>query len=710
MDSNRAFLYGADETERVVSIETSDGEAVYFIETEGGVVESTRPNEYFILYSDRQDEFCLKLRGELHYQYAKKFDSQKTFYDAVNAAKAKKIDHYVIFNRKEQHMVKYGATSFKGMTPPDVSVLSFDIEATGLDPEKEDAKVLLISTTARRGTFVERKLFAYDEYESEKEMINAWCDYVRQFNPSILLGHHIFNYDLPYLRVRAGGSLRLGRDGSAAYFPKNSSEFRKDGSQSYEYKNITIYGREIIDTFHLAIKYDIGRKYESYALKSIIKEEGLEREDRQHFDASLIRTQYQDKEKWAEIKKYAEHDADDALALYDLMIPAFFYLAQIIPKPFQQVINSATGSQVNAFLTRAYLQNKHSIPKASQTGEYQGAISFGNPGIYKNVYKVDVASLYPSIIREFKVYDAKKDPDAAFLKMVDILTVDRLKNKALAKETKERRYEDLQQSQKLLINSAYGFMGAPGLNFNSPENASFVTKKGREILQSAISWAQAADYKIVNADTDSISYTTGKKLTDEEVAANLDALNCTVPPLIRWEDDGYYKVVVVIKAKNYILYDGKEVKLKGNSLKATMKEPALKEFIGEVVNLLVADRLDRIYSAYQRYAREIKEVKDIGRWCSKKTVTASVLAPERTNEQRVLDAIAGEEISEGDKVYVFYKTADALATKDQFDGQYDKKRLYEKLYKTVGVFSTVIDLNLFPNLALKRNEDLRENW
>ena len=42
------------------------------------------------------------------------------------------------------------------------------------------------------------------------------------------------------------------------------------------------------------------------------------------------------------------------------------------------------------------------------------------------------------------------------------------------------------QSQKIVINSAYGLLGAQGLNFNSPDNAALVTKGGREILQNGI--------------------------------------------------------------------------------------------------------------------------------------------------------------------------------------------------------------------------------
>jgi DNA polymerase I len=501
--------------------------------------------------------------------------------------------------------------------------------------------------------------------------------------------------------------LLLGRDGSPIKFDKKPSEFRKDGSQTYTYHDAKIYGREIVDTFFLSIKYDIKRAYESYGLKSIIKHEGLERADRQHYDASQIAKNWQNPEEWVKIKAYAEHDADDALALYDLMIPAFFYYTQSVPMPLQRIINTATGRQVNSIMLRAYIQQGHSIPKASEVSDFQGAISFGNPGVYKHVYKVDVASLYPSIIREYRVFDSEKDPDGLFLKMVEYFTDERLENKRKGKETGDRYFKDMEQAQKIVINSAYGYLSAPGLSFNSPANGSLVTRKGREILQTAIDWAEKNEFKIVNADTDSISFTSGKKLAAGLFEEHVALLNSLYPERIRWEDDGYYKTVVVVKAKNYVLQDEDgDVTIKGSGLKGTMKERALQQFMREVIELLLKGRKDRLVRLYETYVKRVDNLTDITDWCFKKTVTKSVLEPERTNEDRVKDALDLETVSEGDKVYLFFKSAEQLCLREEFDGTYDKDKLFKKLYDTLCVFETLIDVDLFPNYALKRNKEL----
>jgi DNA polymerase elongation subunit (family B) len=97
-------------------------------------------------------------------------------------------------------------------------------------------------------------------------------------------------------------------------------------------------------------------------------------------------------------------------------------------------------------------------------------------------------------MREYKVCCKEKDPEENFIKMTEYFTEERLVNKKLAKETGDRYYDDLQNAQKTVINSGYGFLGAPGLNFNYPEGAAFVTEKGREILKTAIQWATGKEY------------------------------------------------------------------------------------------------------------------------------------------------------------------------------------------------------------------------
>lgn len=493
---NERLLYGKNELQRVVAVEINDAVAEVFQELEDGTITSQiLKNRFWILSNDKLHSKQHRLAGEQHFKWGFQCQEETEFRKWKNVWKHRDI--YAISNIQEQFMVKDGVTSFKGMKLDDLSVLSFDIESTGLDHD-DTSKVLLISNTFRRKGKTIRKLFSYDDYSTDKEFFEAWCAWVRLADPSILVAHNGNAYDLPYLAFcanRAGATLALGRDESDLYFDPWESKFRKAQEEFVYYKKPHCYGRQIIDTYFLAIKYDIGKKYISYGLKQIIKQEGLEKPNRVYYDASQIRHKYKDPTEFAKIKDYCVDDSDESLALFDLMASPFFYLAQNCSKPFQLINESATGSIINNIMVRSYLQDAHSIAKASEAHPFKGAISFGRNGIYRNALKWDVASLYPSIMVEYKVYSKEKDPKGYFLELVETLRNERLKNKKLAKETGEKSYNDLQESQKITINSCYGFLGTQGLNYNMPDGAEFITAKGREILKDAIKWSTGEDYQ-----------------------------------------------------------------------------------------------------------------------------------------------------------------------------------------------------------------------
>lgn len=493
---NKELIYGKDTTERVVCVEPQDGFLEMFIENnDGSITSKIVDNRYWFLSNINIDNKFTKLTGYNEFKYLVDIEKKQNFYNTINYCQKKDADIYTNWNFKDQTLIRKGITYFKGMNPQDVSLLSFDIETSGV-VRNNTSKVYLITNTFRKNGKYEKVLFNLEDYDNQFDMLLDWCDWVTEKNPSLIIGHNIFMFDFPYLIHTAnlgGVKLNLGRDNSEIVVKKKSSQFRKDGSQSYEYHDINIFGREIIDTMFLSIKYDIGRKYESYGLKAIVKHEGLEKEGRSFIDASKIREYYENRhanpEMWKKTVQYAIEDSEDPIKLYDLMIPAFFYQCQTLPVCFQNMINKATGSQINSFMVRAYLQNNHSIPKATPGKRYEGATSFGIPGLYKNAFKVDVASLYPSIMREYRVYNPKKDPLGLFLEAIEYFTIERLKNKQLYKETGNKYYKDLSESQKVFVNSAYGFLGAEGLNFNFPDGAEFVTAKGREILDKAIQYA-----------------------------------------------------------------------------------------------------------------------------------------------------------------------------------------------------------------------------
>ena len=700
------LIYGKSDLNRVVGIEpTPEGTEVFIQESDGFVRSEVVDTELWIVSENCLDHHFYPLKGNLPYKFIKTYNSPKAYLNDRRKYKDQNI--FSIWELKESSMINKGITYFRNMRPDELSVLSFDIETTGINKDR-NSKILIISNTFRSKGVITRKMFTYEEYSNQGDMLKAWCAWVQKMDPTVILGHNIYLFDLPYMLHIAdmqGVELILGRNGDKIYVDSFLSKKRKAQNEFQEYNRMRVYGRELIDTLFLAWNYDgASKKYDSYGLKNIVKQEGLEVKDRQFYDAGKIRTNYTNPSEWKKIKAYAEFDADDALNIYDLMCPSLFYMTQSVSRSYQHMLESATGGQINNMMIRAYLQEGHSLPKISGVTDYQGAISIGNPGIYSNVFKIDIASLYPNIILEYEVYDEEKDPMGALLKLVDTFTTERLKNKKLAKT--DKYYDDLQSAQKIFINSMYGFMGSAHNIFNYPKGAAYITETGRNILNHTLEWAKTKNFKIVNADTDSISFCKSdeSEISEKEQKQYLKEINDSLPDRIKYEPDGYFKTVVVVKAKNYILWDGEKVKYKGSAIKATVKEAALKEFIKAIVDSMI-NRRDDYVEVYTRYVKEILNIKDIHRWANRKTITPAVLKAVRTNELQVKNAIAGTEYVEGDRAYFYYNENDQLVLAENFNGDYNRDRLLEKLYKTTLSFNTIIPKGTFVNYSLKRSKE-----
>lgn len=501
------IIFGKDSTENIVSIECVEDKVILFKEVDGLIEKEERDFSPFILTNKPMTKTSQLLEGKQFYKWKISCKDISEFKDIKNKFYKKRTDFYTANNLKENYMLQSGVTYFKGMQPKDISVLSFDIETSGLSFD-DNSEVYLITNTYRNKEQVIRKTFDIFDYNCrQQDMLEAWCDWVQEINPSIMLGHNIISYDLKFMDHVSKNGLKLGRDNSNLEFETRESEKRKDGSQSYKYFKAHIFGRELVDTFFLSLTYDIGRKYESYSLKQIIRQEGLEKQGRTFVDAGKIRnvfykiisSNYKDQsalDEWKLIRAYAEDDSDDALKLFDLMIPALFYTNQAIPKSLQAMTETATGSQLNSLLIRGYLQDNKSIPKADKTDYVEGGISFAIPGIYRNLIKVDLKSCYPSQILRFKLYDKYKDPEGLFYYMVKYFTEKRFEYKKLGKQTGNVYYKDLDASAKVFINSAYGLCQTGGLQFNAPHIASKITLESRKLIDMALVWGsgKGVDY------------------------------------------------------------------------------------------------------------------------------------------------------------------------------------------------------------------------
>jgi DNA polymerase elongation subunit (family B) len=706
------IINGRGTTEKIVSVAEKRGLIHVYAENDKGVHLTTHQYRPWVLADTELDEQFQLLEGNNEYKYIRFFSTTKAWKEFKREWK-----HSIWSPRTlvDEWLLTSGETYFQDMKRKEVSILCFDIETTGLTHD-DRSKVLIISNTYRKGDVQFTKMFALDDYDSQRHMLDAWCEWVRKLNPSILATYNGFSFDIPYMMYcahRCGAELRIGRDGTAIELELFESKFRQDQHRSINYRMPKCFGRELVDLFFVVQKWDIAKKFSRYSLKTVIKEAGLERTDRVMVNAGQI-YQYWDRRHaepsmWEEVKRYAEHDADDTLAVADMVLDAYFYSSSLIPFTFERMCLSSSGAQLNAIMLRHYLSNGKSVAKSSEKVKYQGAISFGKAGIFNNVFKIDVASLYPSIISSFQLYDKKKDPDGIYLYMNNFFRTERLKYKKLAKETGEEYYAAMDAVYKALVNSVYGAAGASGCNYNAPAIAAKVTEEGRNILMQSIAWAEAKGFFVVNGDTDSISFT----VPDSDPAylkGLLAEVNGIMREGIRFEDDGFFPKFVILKAKNYIMLtqDGK-IKLKGSALKSSKIEKGVRSFYDRCIRALLGLSSESLPQTYTDVCLGLSKLTSMSEWSSKKTISERTVKPAprkdgKVLENKILSALAGKHYQLGDK-FDFYFTNEGklkvLSDYDPTNPDHDLKRLLGKIYRAASVFDSVS-----PELAARTNYGL----
>jgi DNA polymerase-2 len=147
------------------------------------------------------------------------------------------------------------------------------------------------------------------------------------------------------------------------------------------------------------------------------------------------------------------------------------------------------------------------------------------PGLYTNVLVLDFKSLYPSIIRTFKIdpmgmikaleHEQPEELTAdshyiegymggRFSKTEHFLPAMIADLWAARDEAKRVKDPALSQEIKIIMNSFYGVLGSNGCRFHDTRLASSITLRGHEIIQTTSELIEEQGYKVIYGDTDSV--------------------------------------------------------------------------------------------------------------------------------------------------------------------------------------------------------------
>ncbi len=486
----------------------------------------------------------------------------------------------------------YGEVQFSGLRRMQLDIETACSEPGGFSDAKRPEDRVLAIGLACEGK-VELLVLEDRSDDSERYLLKKLNSCIQEMDPDAIEGHNIFKFDLEYLRIRArklGIKCVWGRFGQSASF--RNSRLRV-AERWIDYTRCDLPGRAIVDTYLLAQIYDITkRELLSYGLKDVARYMGVTPEDggdRVYIEGSQIQEMFDtDRDRFL---GYLEDDLRETRGISDRLLPTYFEQAKAFPTLLQEACLRGTASKVDLVFQEEYYHRKASCPMAGETSAFAGGYTASfEEGVFKNVLHFDVASLYPSLLLLLN-RNPKTDTEGVFIPMLKKLREYRLKYKKLASDTKNigeaAEYTARQSNFKILINSFYGYLGFSGARFGDAELAAEVTARGRELLQDLIAFFKKKDCLPLEADTDGIYVASAEYFDDPDVLLN--EAQTILPEGIELEYDGKFVSMFCYKAKNYALYDGEKVTIRGSALRSRGIEPYLKLLNESLIRFLLGE-------------------------------------------------------------------------------------------------------------------------
>jgi len=518
-------------------------------------------------------------------------------------------DGVLMLPPEEQYLVATGRAYFRDLSFDQLHRLQFDLETTGLDPTYD--RIFMVSVRDPAGASEVLEAHGTDD-AAEADLIRRLVEAIRAADPDVIENHNLHGFDLPFLDRRARRlrvPLALGRIGPPGLRQRTARRGMAGGEGDARRRvRFVAPGRELIDTLDAVRRYNFStRELPGHGLKAVARHLGIARPDREYIRGDLIHQVYQhDPER---VRRYATDDVDEVAALARIMGGAAFALAQMAPRRYERLADAGAATGViDPLLVRAYLRSGMSLPahESSDGTPHSGAaLHLFASGVAHRVVKADVASLYPSLMRAYRI-GPERDRLGALLALVDRLVEQRLVAKAKARaaapgSAERHSHEAMSAAMKLVVNSAYGYLAAGGdlTRFADVHAANEVTRRGREVLDLMCRELAARGVTLIEADTDGVYFAVPETWTDADERRVVSEVAALLPPLVQLELEGRYAAMLSHEPKNYALlgYDGTLV-LRGVAFRSSRAEPFGEKFLRRAIGRLLVDDVAGVHEAY----------------------------------------------------------------------------------------------------------------
>ena len=589
----------------------------------------------------------------------------------------------------EQYLVATGRTYFRDLAFDQLHRLQFDLETTGLDPASD--RIFMVAVRDSKGATDVLEVKGDDD-AAEADLIRRLVTKIRADDPDVIENHNLHGFDLPFLERRAqrlGVPLALGRVGPPGLRRRGARRGTGQEGEGPRRVRFVAPGRELIDTLDAVLRYDFAtRELPGHGLKAVARHLGLAGPDRELIRGDQVYNVFMRDP--ARVRRYASSDVEEVAGLARMLGGAAFALARMAPRRYERLADAGAATGViDPLLVRAYLRAGMALP-AHQEGDgtpHSGAaLHLFATGVAHHIVKADVASLYPSLMRAFRIGPAR-DHLGAMLALVDRLVEWRLDAKAKARASApgsaaRYSYEAMSAAMKLVVNSAYGYLAAGGglTRFADVHAANEVTRRGRETLDLMCRELAARGVTLLEADTDGVYFAVPEGWTPEQEQRVVAEVGALLPPLVHLEFDGRYAAMLSHEPKNYALlgYDG-ALLLRGVAFRSSRAEPFGEAFLRQAIGRLLAGDVPGVRRAFldavealRRRQFTARDVSSLVRLTKSPQEYAEVRQQRREASYEGMLASGRERWSVGDRIRVYRTAIGAFAVVNEPEDEGDE--------------------------------------
>jgi DNA polymerase I len=427
-------------------------------------------------------------------------------------------------------------------------------------------------------------------FNNEREMLEEFLKIVEEYDPDVITGYNINNFDMPYILERLTASKLPRFIGRCNQKPAMT---RKFGMKT---KN-TVTGRVVVDVYEL-IKESVGKgllRLKRYGLGDVSKE--LLGEGKVDIAHSEIEKHWSGNEQQlSKLIEYSRKDAELALKLLlnNNMIDKFIELSKVSGMLLQDVLDGGEATRVENLLLREFNKKDFVIPckpneaqirKSAverETKGLKGALVLEpSIGLHTNdIVYLDFRSMYPSIFMAYNICpttliiketknESNPSPGVNFVSpsvrkgivpaILEEVLASRAKVRKEMAEAKDKNIKNMlgakQYALKIMANAFYGYTGYVRARFYVLDIASAITSCGRELIQRTKSIVEHDEtMKVVYGDTDSIMVKLQTKNLDEafKIGAEIEQrINKELTGIVSIKIESVFKTLLVLAKKRY---------------------------------------------------------------------------------------------------------------------------------------------------------------